>query len=64
MTRAALIAAPIVAPIAAVAALLLPAAAQAQAQAVDLDRFDGRWFEIERSHNNAVSYTHLRAHET
>ncbi|MBD3835773.1 lipocalin family protein [Brevundimonas sp.] len=52
MTRAALIAAPIAAPIAAVAALLLPAAAQAQAQAVDLDRFDGRWFEIERSHNN------------
>lgn len=40
-----------IAPIAAVI-LLAPAVAQAQARAVDMDRFDGRWFEIERSHNN------------
>lgn len=43
MIRAALLAAALVA---------LPAAASAQARAVDLDRFDGRWFEIERSHND------------
>jgi len=34
------------------AVLALPAVATAQSSAVDLDRFDGRWFEIERSHNN------------
>jgi apolipoprotein D and lipocalin family protein len=34
------------------ALLALPAAATAQSSDVDLDRFDGRWFEIERSHNN------------
>ena len=39
--------------IAASAALaFLPATAFAQAQSVDLARFDGRWFEIERNHNN------------
>jgi apolipoprotein D and lipocalin family protein len=30
----------------------LPSAAFAQSRDVDLDRFDGRWFEIERSHND------------
>lgn len=30
----------------------LPAAAAAQSSDIDMDRFDGRWFEIERSHNN------------
>lgn len=49
MPRAALIFA---APIAAVLVAALPAAAAAQSSNVDLDRFDGRWFEIERSHNN------------
>ena len=29
-----------------------PTMASAQAQSVDLARFDGRWFEIERNHNN------------
>lgn len=39
--------------IAASAALaFLPATAIAQASNVDLNRFDGRWFEIERNHNN------------
>ena len=39
--------------IAASAALaVLPATAFAQASNVDLNRFDGRWFEIERNHNN------------
>lgn len=38
--------------IAACAALALPATALAQSRDVDLDRFDGRWFEIERSHND------------
>ncbi|RZJ76455.1 MAG: lipocalin [Brevundimonas sp.] len=38
--------------LAAVLALALPAAASAQSTDVDLDRFDGRWFEIERSHND------------
>ncbi|WP_248119438.1 lipocalin family protein [uncultured Brevundimonas sp.] len=38
--------------IAASAALaFLPATTLAQASSVDLDRFDGRWFEIERNHN-------------
>ena len=43
------------APIALIAAVILlaPAAAQAQARAVDMDRFDGRWFEIAR---NVVEY--------
>lgn len=39
--------------IAASAALAaLPSMAFAQASNVDLNRFDGRWFEIERNHNN------------
>lgn len=35
-----------------VAAAALPSMAFAQASNVDLNRFDGRWFEIERNHNN------------
>lgn len=31
---------------------LIPATAFAQSQTVDLGRFDGRWFEIERSQND------------
>lgn len=39
--------------IAAFAALaVLPATAFAQASNVDLNRFNGRWFDIERNHNN------------
>ena len=45
MFRASLIAA-------SVALAALPATAFAQASNVDLNRFDGRWFEIERNHNN------------
>jgi apolipoprotein D and lipocalin family protein len=38
--------------LAAAATILAPAApASAQATAVDLERFDGRWFEIARNHN-------------
>ena len=48
MIRAALIAAAF----AALPALALPSTALAQSRDVDLDRFDGRWFEIERSHND------------
>ncbi|HEV2082238.1 MAG TPA: lipocalin family protein [Brevundimonas sp.] len=33
-------------------ALLVPVAAQAQVSGLDLDRFDGRWFEIARSPND------------
>ena len=33
-------------------ALLTPEAAHAQASGLDLDRFDGRWFEIARSPND------------
>jgi apolipoprotein D and lipocalin family protein len=33
-------------------ALALPAAAHAQVRDLDLDRFDGRWFEIARSPND------------
>lgn len=33
-------------------ALLAPAAAHAQVRTLDLDRFDGRWFEIARSPND------------
>ncbi|RYG07040.1 MAG: lipocalin [Caulobacteraceae bacterium] len=36
----------------AAAAAAVPATGLAQSSAVDLDRFDGRWFEVERSHNN------------
>ena len=43
MFRAALIA---------VSLIVAPSTALAQSRAVDLDRFDGRWFEIERSHND------------
>jgi len=43
MLRATLIAASLI---------IAPSAALAQSRAVDLDRFDGRWFEIERSHND------------
>lgn len=45
MFRASLIAASI-------AFAALPSLAFAQASNVDLNRFDGRWFEIERNHNN------------
>ena len=45
MFRASLIAA-------AVALAALPSLASAQASNVDLNRFDGQWFEIERNHNN------------
>lgn len=39
--------------IAASVALAAPTSeAFAQASNVDLNRFDGRWFEIERNHNN------------
>ena len=38
--------------LAAAFALPLAGTALAQSRAVDLDRFDGRWFEIERSHND------------
>ena len=49
MFRAPLIAAAVaLAPLTA----LTPRPAAAQAQSVDLARFDGRWFEIERNHNN------------
>ena len=34
-----------------VAVLAFAPPAVAQSRSVDLDRFDGRWFEIERSHN-------------
>lgn len=43
--------APAVAALAA-AVLLAPGDAGAQARSLDLDRFDGRWFEIERSPND------------
>jgi apolipoprotein D and lipocalin family protein len=43
MLRATLIAASLI---------IAPSTALAQSRAVDLDRFDGRWFEIERSHND------------
>lgn len=36
----------------AAALAILPATAFAQSTDVDLQRFDGRWFEIERSHND------------
>ncbi|WP_395944882.1 lipocalin family protein [Brevundimonas sp.] len=36
----------------AAALALLPATAFAQSTDVNLDQFDGRWFEIERSHND------------
>jgi apolipoprotein D and lipocalin family protein len=45
-------AAQITASLVAAALIALPSAALAQSRAVDLDRFDGRWFEIERSHND------------
>lgn len=40
------------APLTTAAALVAALPASAQATNVDLDRFDGRWFEIERSHND------------
>ena len=42
---------PVAAALAAVA-MLVPGMAQAQVQSLDLERFDGRWFEIERSPND------------
>lgn len=48
MIRAALIAAALVA----LPSTVLSSTALAQSRDVDLDRFDGRWFEIERSHND------------
>lgn len=45
---------------AAAIAILLPREAVAQVRALDLDRFDGRWFEIERS-PNGVQRTCRRA---
>lgn len=36
----------------AAAAVLLPGAVAAQVSSVDLERFDGRWFEVERSPND------------
>lgn len=43
-----------ISPLAALLVVLLatpPGRAEAQTASLDLDRFDGRWFEIERSHN-------------
>lgn len=36
----------------AAAVVLAPASARAQVGSLDLDRFDGRWFEVERSPND------------
>lgn len=42
----------LISPLLAAALLTLSAPALAQSTDVDLDRFDGRWFEIVRSHND------------
>ena len=42
--------------LAAAAVILAPEAARAQSRDVDLDRFDGRWFEIARNRAAALGF--------